>query len=131
MRYPLGAKLKSMANFRFQDLEIWKLAIEVAGKLNTVADELEFKKKYRFAEQLNSAALSISNNIAEGSGSKSTKDFINFLNFAHRSVFENANMVMFFNQLGYISDTDLGNLLEDLDKLARKITSFQKYLSTK
>ncbi|MFM6976707.1 MAG: four helix bundle protein [Sphingobacteriaceae bacterium] len=120
-----------MANFRFQDLEIWQLAIELARKLSVIADDLEAKKKYRFAEQLNGAALSISNNIAEGSGSKSTKDFINFLNFAHRSVFENANMVMFFNQSGYISDTDLALLLEDLDKLARKITSFQKYLSSK
>lgn len=129
MRSPLIKK--TMANFRFQDLEIWKLAIEVAGKLISIADELEAKKKFRFAEQLNSAALSISNNIAEGSGSKSAKDFINFLNYAHRSVFENANMVMFFNQLGYISDIDLNNILEDLDKLARKITSFQKYLSTK
>ena len=119
-----------MANFRFQELEIWKLAIEVAGKLSLIADQLEAKKKFRFAEQLNSAALSISNNIAEGSGSNSKKDFINFLNMAHRSVFENASMLLFFNQGGYISDEELKDLLEELDKLARKITSFQKYLSS-
>lgn len=116
--------------FRFQDLEIWQLAIDTTKKLVNIADLLETKKKYRFAEQLNSAALSISNNIAEGSGSKSKKDFVNFLNYAHRSVFENANMVIFFNQSGYISDIELENLLEELDKLARKITSFQKYLSS-
>ncbi len=119
-----------MANFRFQELEIWKLAIEVAGKLSLIADQLEAKKKFRFAEQLNSAALSISNNIAEGSGSNSKKDFINFLDMAHRSVFENASMLLFFNQGGYISDEELKDLLEELDKLARKITSFQKYLSS-
>ncbi|MEZ5146670.1 MAG: four helix bundle protein [Bacteroidales bacterium] len=40
-----------------------------------VADEIESKKLYRFAEQLRGAALSISNNIAEGSGSFSDKEF--------------------------------------------------------
>lgn len=119
-----------MANFRFQELDIWKLAIALAGRLSKIADELEAKKKFRFAEQLNGAALSISNNIAEGAGSNSKKDFINFLNMAHRSVFENASMLMFFNQNGYISDTDLEQLLEELDKLARKISSFQEYLKT-
>ncbi len=50
--------------FRFQDLEIWRMAIEVADLLFDVADELEPKKLYRFAEQLRGAALSAPNNIA-------------------------------------------------------------------
>jgi four helix bundle protein len=50
--------------FRFEDLEIWQLAIEIAELLFDVADELETKKLYRFAEQLRGAALSASNNIA-------------------------------------------------------------------
>ncbi|WP_205940794.1 four helix bundle protein [Pedobacter paludis] len=39
----------------------------------------------QIAEQLNGAALSISNNIAEGSGSVSNKEFTHYLNIAHRS----------------------------------------------
>jgi len=52
--------------FRFQDLEIWKKAVEIANKLFDLADELEKKRLYRFAEQVRGAGLSISNNIAEG-----------------------------------------------------------------
>lgn len=48
--------------FRFQDLEIWKLAIEIANELFDIADELEKRKLYRFAEQLRAAGMSMSNN---------------------------------------------------------------------
>jgi four helix bundle protein len=68
--------------FRFQDLEVWQLAADLAIKLDDVADELEEKRRYRYAEQLRSAAISISNNIAEGSGSSSKIDFRKFLNYA-------------------------------------------------
>ncbi len=49
--------------FRFQDLKIWKKAIEIGDKLLDIADELEMNKLYRFAEQVRGASLSISNNI--------------------------------------------------------------------
>jgi hypothetical protein len=55
--------------FRFEDLEIWKKAIEIGDKLFDIADDLEKMKLYRFAEQARGAGLSMSNNIAEGSGS--------------------------------------------------------------
>jgi len=83
-----------MAKFRFEDLEIWQMAIEIGDELFDIADELQEKKKYRFADQLYGAGLSFSNNIAEGSGSFSSKDFANFLNIARRSVFECANILV-------------------------------------
>ncbi len=70
-----------MVKFRFQDLEIWKLAIQIT-------DELEEKKLFRFAEQLRGAGMSMLNNIAEGSGSNSAKEFYQFLNVVRRSTFE-------------------------------------------
>jgi four helix bundle protein len=82
-----------LAKFRFQDLEIWKISIDISDALFDIADNLESNKLYRFAEQLRGAVLSISNNIAEGSGSSSNKDFANFLNIAHRSAFETVNIL--------------------------------------
>ncbi len=51
-----------MVKFRFQDMEIWQLAIEIADELFDIADILENKKLYRFAEQLRSAGMSTPNN---------------------------------------------------------------------
>ena len=49
-----------MVKFRFQDLEIWHMAIEIADTLFDIADNLEEKKLYRFAEQLRGAGMSMS-----------------------------------------------------------------------
>ena len=115
--------------FRFEDLEIWRMAIEVAELLFDIADELETKKFYRFAEQLRGAALSAPNNIAEGSGSASKREFVQFLNIARRSTFENANMLIVFERRNVITETRRDQLLERLDHLSRKITSFQRTLT--
>jgi len=69
-----------MIKFRFENLEIWQRSVDIARKLFKIADSLETKKLYRFADQLRGAGLSMPNNIAEGSGSTSEKEFINFLN---------------------------------------------------
>ena len=53
---------KERPKFRFMDLEIWREAIQVGGKLFDLADRLETGKLYRFAEQLRGSGLSMSNN---------------------------------------------------------------------
>ena len=114
--------------FRFQDLEIWKKAVEIGNKLFDIAERLDKKRLYRFAEQLRAAGLSMSNNIAEGSGSTSAKEFIQFLNIARRSTFENANMIIIFRARGLITDEEQKDLLADLDSECRMIPAFMKTL---
>jgi len=117
-----------MTKFRFQDFEIWKEAIEIGDMLFDIAESLEQNKLFRFAEQLRGAAMSISNNIAEGSGSTSKKEFHQFLNIARRSTFENANILLILNRRNLISESVLRTILERLDILCRKITNFQRSL---
>jgi len=120
-----------MVKFRFQDLRIWQLSIEIADQLFDIADNLEERKLYRFAEQLRGAGMSMSNNIAEGSGSDSKKEFRQFLNIAKRSTFENANILILLFKRNLISEKRLNDLLTELDSLCRQITSFQKALNKK
>lgn len=118
-----------MANkFRFQNLKIWQFTIEIADELFDIADQLEIKKLYRFAEQMRASGMSMSNNIAEGSGSSSKKDFNNFLNIARRSAFENANILIVLERRGLIDAAHLDKLLTNLNILCRQITNFRKTL---
>ena len=117
-----------MAKFRFQDLEIWQMAIEISDELFDIADDLDKRRLYRFAEQLRGSGMSMSNNIAEGSGSNSSKEFHQFLNIARRSTYENANILITLNRRQLINTNLMENLLERLDHLSRKITSFQRSL---
>ena len=117
-----------MVKFRFQDLEIWQMAIEIADELFDIADDLYKRRLYRFAEQLRGSGMSMSNNIAEGSGSNSSKEFHQFLNIARRSTYENANILIILNRRHLINKNVMEKLLERLDHLCRKITRFQKSL---
>ena len=114
--------------FRFQDLRIWQLAIDIADELLGIADALEQKRLFRFAEQLRGAGMSMSNNIAEGSGSDSRKEFKQFLNIARRSTFENANILILLHKRNLIDQEVLNKQLIRLDQLCRQITNFQKTL---
>ena len=117
-----------MSEFRFEDFEIWKKACDVGDVLCDLADKLGEQHLYGFADQLRRAALSISNNIAEGSGSESNKEFANFLNYARRSVFECASMVIFFERKQHISSMQKEDPLPQLSELSRKIISFKRSL---
>lgn len=121
---------RSTMAFRFENLDIWRRAADLALKLFDIADVLEEKRKYRFAEQLRGSALSMPNNIAEGSGSTSNKDFAHFLNMARRSTFETANMLMIFARQSIISTERLDSLIDELDELCRMITAFARTLRT-
>ena len=117
-------------HFRFEDLEIWQLARDLAVKFHQVAARLEGKRLYRYAEQIRAAGLSLSNNIAEGSGSNHNREFVQYLNIARRSVFEDASMLLVFERLGQLDSGEVDELLMDCDVLSRKITNFSRSLSS-
>ena len=120
-----------MAQFRFMELDIWKEAIILNDQHFDLADNLTDARSYRVAEQLRAASLSISNNIAEGSGSSSLKDFANFLNIARRSVFETANISFVAHRRKFITIETLNQMLNDLEKLSKKIYNFRKSILAK
>lgn len=113
-------------HFRFEDLEIWQLARDMAVTFHRLAEKLEKRRYYRYAEQLRSAALSVPNNIAEGSGSLHAGEFKQFLNIARRSLFEDASMLLVFEAMGLWQKGEIDDLLSDCDRLSRMITSFAR-----
>ena len=120
-----------MVKYRFQDLDIWRKAIIVSEKFFDIADNLEQKHLFKWAEQLRSSVLSITNNIAEGSGSSSKKEFIQFLNFARRSAFETASILFILQRRNMVDQKEFEMLLDQTDYLSRQITKFQNSLRNK
>lgn len=115
-------------HFRFEDLEIWQLARELAVNFHQLAARLDDKRFYRYAEQLRGAGLSLANNIAEGSGSSHAKEFKRYLNIARNSAFEDASMLMVFESMGLVQSHEVDSLLASCDHLSRKITNFSRTL---
>jgi four helix bundle protein len=116
--------------FRFEKLDVWNRAADLTLPLLSFADQLEDMKRFRFAEQLRSAVLSITNNIAEGSGSSSNKEFAHFVNIARRSTFEVVNMLLVFERQGICSRELIEPWLTELESISRMLESFRKRLSS-
>ena len=79
-------------------------------------------------EQLGDDGLLLLNNIAEGSGSTHKQEFVQFLNIARRSLFEDASMLLVFERLQLLKEAETDQLLWDCDTLSRGITNFSRSL---
>ncbi len=64
----------------------------------------------------------------EGSGSQHKKEFVQFLNIARRSLFEDASMLLVFEKLGLVNSGEIDTMLTNCDVLSRKITNFARTL---
>lgn len=83
---------------------------------------------YGLSPQLKRAAVSISSNIAEGSGANTNKDFSNFLDISIKSTLETVNILFFAKLRKYIDEVNQKDLYEEAEKLIRKIRAFKKRL---
>lgn len=109
-------------------MEIWKRAADLSIPLFELADRLDRKRLYRFAEQLRAATLSITNNIAGGSGSISDADFRNFLNISRRSVFEVGNMLILLGRNEKFSTEESTPILNVLEEQSRMTLASMRHL---
>jgi four helix bundle protein len=114
--------------FRFEDLEIWKEAIQIANIFFDIADDLEERKLWRFADQCRGVGMSIPNNIAESTGSLLVGEQQQFLRYSKRECFEGANILIILQMRALIALEKKENLFERLEILSRRIESYSKSL---
>ena len=113
---------------RFDKLDIWKEGIKITKPLLYIVNDLEDKHLNKFAEQLRLAAISITNNLAEGSASLLVKGFEQFLNISNLSIFEYFNILFIHNAVDIINTETLNVQTEEFDHLSRRITNFRRTL---
>ena len=89
---------------RFEDLDAWKVARELSNLIYAFGRETGFAKDYGFKDQIQRAAVSVMNNIAEGFERGSNKDFAKFLFIARASTGEVRSMLYLALDQKYITD---------------------------
>lgn len=119
-----------MIKHNYKNLDIWKIAIDIANDCFLFLDKFPDKEKYGLYSQISRSSVSISSNIAEGS-SRSEKSFIHFLSISLGSSFELESQLIISNKRGYLSNIDLKSILTQLNKFQRKTITFQKKLENK
>jgi four helix bundle protein len=113
---------------RYEDLNAWQRAYEVALEVDRLTNESSFDKKWALKDQMLRSSLSISSNIAEGFGRKSKKDFARFLLIAMGSTEELRSQIRFARDTGLIKDSDFNSVHDKLLEIGKMITGLRKYL---
>ena len=113
---------------RFEDLKCWKAARELVKEVYTLSDTGKLAKDFDTRSQVRKAALSSMNNIAEGFGRFSRKDFVRFLDTAQSSVLEVQSMLYVLSDLDYLSNDKVDLLRIKTDETKNLILGLIRYL---
>ncbi|MDM8007137.1 MAG: four helix bundle protein [Phycisphaerae bacterium] len=105
---------------RFEDLPVWQAAMELAVRVFALTEDRAFANKGDLRNQLQRAAISVGNNIAEGFERGTTQELLTFLYIARGSAGEVRSMLLLTDRLPHFSH--LKSEISDLKSLAESIS---------
>ncbi|MDX1638064.1 MAG: four helix bundle protein [Balneolaceae bacterium] len=116
--------------YKFEKLEVWKLALELNKKIYEITELLPEEEKFNLSSQIKRASTSTALNIAEGSTGQTDSQQVRFLSYAIRSHIETIACIRIITDRGYLDKSD--ERLEDFELLASeffgKLQAFKKSL---
>ncbi|HEY1080747.1 MAG TPA: four helix bundle protein, partial [Prosthecobacter sp.] len=86
--------------FPFEKLEVWQDARRLVGAVYQETKDFPKSELYGMTSQINRAAVSVANNLAEGAARASMKDQAHFSNQAYGSLMETASDLIIATDLG-------------------------------
>ena len=112
--------------FRFEQLKVWHKAVELYDVVDDLADRFPPKVRFGLADQIRRATLSVSSNIAEGSGRETTKDFRHFLSIAKGSTFEVVSISVICRRRGLITEQQYGEVYSRAEEVSKMLTALKR-----
>lgn len=114
--------------FRFEKLGVWQRAVEFADHVYAVTRGLPDDERFGLTNQMWRAAVSVSSNIAEGSGRASDKDFSHFLEIAYSSLMEVVSQSQIALNQAFLKQTDRDEIYTRAEEVARMLSGLRSSL---
>jgi four helix bundle protein len=111
---------------RFEDLPVWQTAAELYDGTDTFIDRAPPRLRHSFRDQLERAALSVSNNLAEGFERGTTNELLAFLYIARGSAGEVRSMLTVAERRPYLANlrSEISNLKALAESCSRQIRAW-------
>ncbi len=87
---------------RFEDLPVWQTSAELYDRIEAFVDRAPPRLRHSFRDQLERAALSVSNNVSEGFERGTTKELLFFIYIARGSAGEVRSMLRVVSRRPYL-----------------------------
>ena len=119
------------SRFRFQNLNVWQEARVLNRTIYRLTRSFPRREVFGMTSQIRRASVSVSSNIAEGSGRNSDKDFAHFLEQGYGSLMETASLFFLAFDEEYVSETQANPLFDEMEKLAKGIAALNRSLAVR
>lgn len=108
---------------RFEDLPVWNSAIDLATHVYDFTDKVQFRRRRSLKDQIERAAVSVSNNIAEGFERGTTQELLTFIYIARGSAGEVRSMLCLFERLQTLKNlkSEISNLKSNAESISRQL----------
>jgi four helix bundle protein len=116
---------------KFEDLKCWQAARELVKMVYVACEEGKFIKDFDTKSQMRRAALSTMNNIAEGFGRGSDKEFIRFLEIAQSSAMEVKSITYVLIDLNYLPEEKIMEISKKAEETKSITLGLIRYLRNK
>ncbi len=113
---------------QYQELKIWQFSYDFVLNVYRAVENFPKHEDNNITSQLRRAATCLPLNIAEGSGARSPKIFLNYLIFAYRSSREIETLLLLARDLKYFSEGEYQELHGDLENFTKMLVSYMNYL---
>jgi len=105
--------------FRFEKLDVWHVAVDLGTRIYSITRGFPPEERYGLQSQVRRSAVSVSANIAEGSGRATDREFIRFIEIAFGSLMETISHLSIALGQGYISQPDFDAIYADCENSKR------------
>ena len=112
----------------FKNLKVWQKAISFAELIYQYSGRFPTSERFGLTSQIRRAVISISANIAEGSGKSTKTDFIRFLHISYGSVKEVENYIILASRLKYLNGSQVEEADTRCQEVSKMIFSFIRVL---
>jgi four helix bundle protein len=125
--FTLAIKLFCMIK-KFEDLRCWQEARQLVKEIYLISEHGKLHRDFDTKSQLKRAALSAMNNIAEGFGKYSSKEFIRYLDTANNSASEVKSILYVLLDLEYFESKKIEELQAKADSVKALCLALIKHL---
>ncbi|MCI0750964.1 MAG: four helix bundle protein [Flammeovirgaceae bacterium] len=115
---------------RFEDLDVWKKARELAYETFLKTEENPFAKDFSLKDQINRSTGSVMDNIAEGFEREGRQEFIQFLSYAKASAAEVRSQLYRAKDRNYLSQEEFESLITKAESIGKNVRRFYELPKT-
>jgi four helix bundle protein len=114
--------------FRFEKLDVWQRSIDFAAFVYEATRAFPADERFGLTNQMRRAAVSVSSNIAEGSGRVSDVDYARFVEIAYASLMEVVSQAALANRQEFMTSDAYQAVYCEAEELARMLSGLRATL---